>query len=300
VQYGDTLSLLAQRYDVPLATLAGANDIPPPYQIRVGEILRIPYGTAAREIWPSPRRPRTTGSSLTPSAAWLPVQKPKPLAGQGDVYIVGPGESLARIASRHRLPLPDLVSVNGIKPPYRIYPGQRLVIPPNEETLRAQALALNEARRQQAIVTAPSPPLSADGFLWPVEGAVIRDFSENSDTGQSGAVNIAARMGSPVRATNNGIVAFVGKALDRYGQMVVVRHADDYVSLYAHNQALHVHVGELVRRGQVIADVGDTGDVGEGQLRFELRKGMVPIDPQAILAGMPGRTFGALGIEARP
>lgn len=88
-----------------------------------------------------------------------------------------------------------------------------------------------------------------------------------------------------VRATNNGVVAFAGEALQRYGRMIMVRHANGYLSLYAHNRELLVKEGDAVYGGQAIAEVGKSGDVAEGQLRFELRKRMQPIDPERVLAG---------------
>lgn len=292
VEYGDTLNLITRQYNTPFATLVAANNIAPPYPIHVGQVLRIPLGDAARRIWPSPRRPLGTGYSehLQPNTA--PAQPPR--HGAGLRYVVGPGDNLARIAFRHDLSIAELVSANRIEPPYEIHPGQDLVIPPSEAAQLLRARHLNAIRTQQAIEAAPSPPLSSEGFLWPVDGAVIRTFQQNSRIGESGAINIAAHIGTPVRATNNGIVAFVGKVLDRYGQMIVVRHADDYVSLYAHNDDVHVEEGDAVHRGQVIADVGKSGDVGSsgdvkgGQLRFELRKGLQPIDPLHVLDGSRG------------
>jgi murein DD-endopeptidase MepM/ murein hydrolase activator NlpD len=201
--------------------------------------------------------------------------------------VVGPGESLSTIASKNDLTLAELVAVNAIEPPYHINPGQRLIIPASERELQQRARVVNEVRRQQAIDAAPSAPLSSDGFLWPVEGPLIRTFKENSAAGQSGAVNIDARVGTPVRATNNGIVAFVGEPLPRYGQMIVLRHAEGYVSLYAHTGVPLVEQGDSVSRGQVLTDVSSSGDVDEGQLRFELRKGLEPIDPVRVLAGLP-------------
>ncbi|MGI9450106.1 MAG: murein hydrolase activator EnvC family protein, partial [Geminicoccaceae bacterium] len=85
-----------------------------------------------------------------------------------------------------------------------------------------------------------------------------------------------------------------GEALRGYGQMILIRHAEGYVTLYAHNDALLVAEGDVVRRGQVIAEVGDSGDVGDSQLHFELRRGTEPIDPTKVLAGLPGRQIGLL------
>ncbi len=140
----------------------------------------------------------------------------------------------------------------------------------------------------------PPPPLSADGFLWPIQGEVISTFEQNSAKGRSGGITIAARRGTPVLAADNGIVAYAGEALRGYGQMILLRHAEGYVTLYAHNDTLLVGEGEVVRRGQAIAEVGSSGDVIDTQLHFELRKGTEPIDPAKVLAGLPGREVGQL------
>ena len=296
VRYGDTLTLIARQHHVPLPTLTAANNIPPPYHIREGDILRIPLGHSAKEIWPSPRRPLDTDMALQPT----PVPAPAPGHWQTHAldddghYAVEPGESIAKIAARYRLSIADLITANAIEAPYEIFPGQRLVIPLSEDVLQLRAQVQNEILRQEANEAAPSPPLSKRGFSWPVAGSVIRTFEENSVAGESGAINIAAEIGTPVRATNNGIVAFVGTVLDRYGQMIVVRHADDYVSLYAHNDSLRVKQGDVVHQGQVIATVGKSGDVTDSQLRFELRKGLQPIDPKTALVTRYDYLLGSL------
>lgn len=285
VERGDTLALITQQYDTPFATLVAANNLAPPYHLRAGEVLRIPRGVAARLIWPSPQRPFMDVALKQPATVASLAEPDQATAREQDLsHVVGPGESLSGIAARYDLSMAELLTVNKLDPPYHVHPGQRLTIPPSEEGLLIRARQLNERRLQQTIAISPSPPLSPDGFLWPVNGHVVRTFDQNLTFGESGAINIAARVGTPVRATNHGIVAYAGKIMDRYGQMVVVRHAEGYVSLYAHNEKLHVKEGDAVKQGQVIATVGKTGRVAHGQLRFELRKGLEPIDPVGILA----------------
>ena len=120
-----------------------------------------------------------------------------------------------------------------------------------------------------------------------MDGSVIQTFKESYAAGESGAISIAAAIGTPVRATNHGIVVFAGEILDRYGQMIVLRHASDYTSLYAHNDNLLVEEGDLVSRGQIIANVGNSGIAEAGQLRFELRRQLEPIDPEQLLGKRP-------------
>ncbi|MEZ5931088.1 MAG: M23 family metallopeptidase [Alphaproteobacteria bacterium] len=291
VEKGDALSAIAGRYDVRLSTLAAANNIEAPYILYPGEVLRIP------EDAPLPaRRPEIIQTAIppaepaapAPSSVWKRQAQPEPKI-EGKRHVVASGESLALVAVRYKLTLGELVAANQIDPPYKISPGQTLIIPireskrPKAETTEASASSIS-----------PAPPLSAEGFMWPVYGKMIGTFEQRGATGHSGGVNIAARKGTPVRASENGVVAYAGEALSGYGRLVMLRHAEGYVTLYAHNDEILVREGDVVKRGQTIAEVGETGDVDQSQLHFELRKGKAPIDPTEVLAGLPGRQVGQL------
>ncbi len=308
---GDALSVIAERYGLRLAVLAAANNIQSPYVLYPGEVLRIP-GAAV-----DPAEPERTQAAAPirqtalpelrrePSVAnATPRREPGPRADRetvrpvarpeqpGKRYIVGPGDNLSVVAERHGLSLGELAAANGLEPPFKIRPGQGLIIPASEIERRPQ----KQSSPSVAGPLAPPPPLSPEGFLWPVQGEVIGTFEQNSAKGRSGGINIRARRGTPVRAADNGIVAYAGEALKGYGRMILIRHADGYVTLYAHNDVLLAGEGEVVRRGQAIAEVGSSGDVIDSQLHFELRKGSEPIDPTRILAGLPGREIGLLEI----
>ncbi len=279
VSEGDALSSIADRYDVRLASLAAANNIPPPYLLYPGEVLRIPDDVPV----PS-RRPEIIQTALPP--AEKAASKP---AIDGERYIVAHGESLALIAVRRGLTLGELVAANGLKPPYKIVPGQTLIIPAKE---KAWQRSKRQTGTETASSLAPPPPLSREGFIWPVDGDLISNFQQNRSKGRSGGVTIAAVKGASVRASDSGIVAYAGEALSGYGRMVMLRHAEGYVTLYAHNDAILVQEGDVVSRGQPIAAVGDSGDVDESQLHFEIRRGKMPIDPAEVLAGLPGSRIG--------
>jgi murein DD-endopeptidase MepM/ murein hydrolase activator NlpD len=300
VAEGDALSVIAQRYDVRLSTLAAANNIQAPYTLYPGEVLRIP------EDAPLPaRRPEIKQTALPPvekterpskpaqaNYSWTRKTTPKPVA-EGERYVVSEGESLALIAVRHKLTLGELVATNGIAAPYKVFPGQVLIIP-KKDTPEVQTQTAETEAPASASSVAPAPPLSNEGFMWPVLGELIGNFEQRGAGGRSGGVNIAARKGSPVRASENGVVAYAGEAVSGYGRLVMLRHAQGYVTLYAHNDLILVEEGDVVRRGQTIAEVGDSGDVSESQLHFELRKGKAPVDPTDIIAGLPGRQLGQL------
>jgi murein DD-endopeptidase MepM/ murein hydrolase activator NlpD len=119
-------------------------------------------------------------------------------------------------------------------------------------------------------------------FRWPVRGRVISAFK----SGENDGVNISVPEGTPVKAAEAGVVAYAGNELKGYGNLVLVRHPSGYVSAYAHNSEIEVRKGDQVKRGQVLAKAGQTGNVSSPQVHFELRKGSSPVDPSNYLAGM--------------
>jgi murein DD-endopeptidase MepM/ murein hydrolase activator NlpD len=121
----------------------------------------------------------------------------------------------------------------------------------------------------------------ADKFRWPVTGKVVTSFASSNDTG----INISAPAGTPVKAVENGTVIYVGSGVEGYGNLVLIRHANGYVSAYANLKDASVAKGKVVGRGDIIGSVGATGSVSSPQLHFELRKGATPVDPVPLLAG---------------
>jgi murein DD-endopeptidase MepM/ murein hydrolase activator NlpD len=117
-------------------------------------------------------------------------------------------------------------------------------------------------------------------FRWPARGRVIAGFSGR---GGNEGINIAVPEGTPVKAAESGTVAYAGSELKGYGNLVLIRHANGYVSAYAHNGELKVKRGDTVKRGQVVASSGQSGNVSSPQLHFELRKGSAPVDPTPYL-----------------
>jgi murein DD-endopeptidase MepM/ murein hydrolase activator NlpD len=121
----------------------------------------------------------------------------------------------------------------------------------------------------------------AEKFRWPVTGKILVNFAASNDTG----INIAAPLGAPVKATENGTVIYVGSGVEGYGNLILIRHANGYVSAYANLKDTSVAKGSVVGRGDTIGTVGETGSVRSPQLHFELRKGATPVNPVPLLAG---------------
>ncbi|GIX21616.1 MAG: peptidase [Gammaproteobacteria bacterium] len=240
-----------------------------------------------------PRRP-TLLAVLVLTACAGPLRDWDPLS-----YRVRPGDTLYSIAWRYQLDYRELARINGIEPPYLIYPGQRLrlVAGPVEEAAATPPVAAAPVRREAAPArsaspaasppapaerrqapAAPSPPpaAAAPRFQWPLRGALLRRFDGRKD-GALG-IDIAARAGDPVRAAAAGTVVYSGSGLPAYGKLVIIRHDDTFLSAYAYNRALHVVEGQTVAAGEVIAEVGDPGD-GRPRLHFEIRVDGKPVDP---------------------
>ena len=131
----------------------------------------------------------------------------------------------------------------------------------------------------QAAAPAPAPAI---GFRWPAKGRVIAGFGGAS---ANEGINIALPEGTPVKAAEDGTVAYAGSDVKGYGKLVLIRHDNGYVSAYAHNGEIAVKHGEKVKRGQPIAKSGQSGNVTSPQLHFEIRKGAQPVDPMPHLQG---------------
>ena len=119
-------------------------------------------------------------------------------------------------------------------------------------------------------------------FRWPARGRIIEGFKAGGNDG----INISVPAGTSVRAAESGVVVYSGDGLKGYGNLILIKHPNGFVTAYGNNGELDVKRGDQVKRGQVIAKSGDTGNVNAPQLHFELRKGSTPVDPTNYLAGL--------------
>jgi murein DD-endopeptidase MepM/ murein hydrolase activator NlpD len=158
------------------------------------------------------------------------------------------------------------------------------------ESPAAQPAAERVAVASPAAEPAPAadPVRSANSrgtFRWPAKGRIITGFGPKTNGQTNDGINIALPEGTSIHAAQDGTVAYAGNELKGYGNLVLIRHADGYVTAYAHAKELLVRRGETIRRGQTIAKSGQTGNVDAPQLHFEIRKGPAPIDPMPLLNG---------------
>ncbi|WP_280368576.1 peptidoglycan DD-metalloendopeptidase family protein [Pseudomonas sp. BN411] len=224
-------------------------------------------------------------------------------------YRVQRGDTLYSIAFRFGWDWKALAARNGIPAPYVIRPGQIIRFDGQPGQARPTAVATAPAvtnpragssastrppvqaqqpavRPQtpapQPVVTAPATPSntsttrSAAGWVWPANGALIGRFSSNGSLNKG--IDIAGELGQPVLAASDGSVVYAGSGLRGYGELVIIKHSDTYVSAYGHNRRLLVREGQQVKVGQTIAEMGSTG-TDRVKLHFEIRRQGKPVDP---------------------
>jgi len=298
VRAGDTLSALAERYGVGMSALAQANGLAPPYRILVGQRLRLPGAppppaTLVAERMPAraaerapepavvmatPRPPAAVAATpLPPPAPARPstAAAPEPAATRPPPPPAGSGERATVVAT-----LPPL----GEAPPAQAPPIPAPAAAPAPAPVAVVRPAAQPAPPPAA--AEPSPP-AADGgrFLWPVEGRVVVGFGPQPGGLHNDGINIAAARGTPIRAADGGTVAYAGNELGGFGNLLLIKHEDGWLTAYAHNEEILVKIGDTVRRGQMVARVGSSGSANAPQLHFEVRRGERPVDPMPLLSG---------------
>lgn len=217
-----------------------------------------------------------TSCSNTPSNHMAPVvgliTQPIPPSG---FHVVARGETLYQIAWEYGKDFRDLAAMNHIQSPYTIYPGQKLA-------LKGKVPVPKKFPQKEVVTKSTSQPIVAEkGWDWPVKGKVVKSFALKGPKMNKG-IDIAGSQGTPVKAASSGKVVYSGGALRGYGQLIILKHNDVYLSAYAHNHRLLVKEGDVVQKGQVIAEMGRT-DTDSVKLHFEIRKNGDPIDPLSIL-----------------
>lgn len=257
------------------------------------------------------RGPQSVNSAAAPAPAVVP---PKPLpgaenAGKPGYYTVKPGDTLIRIGLESGQNWRDLVRWNGLDNPNLIEVGQVLrVIPPSATVAESGAVtrpvgsptvnptnggAVGPAKAGASTPTAsgapaattnpapsvPAAPTEDDpGFMWPTSGALLAGFDEAKNKG----LDLAGKAGDPVLAAADGRVVYAGAGLRGYGNLIILKHNNTFLTAYAHNQLLLVKEDQAVRKGQKIAEMGNS-DSDRVKLHFEIRRQGKPVDPSRYL-----------------
>lgn len=308
VRPGESAATIATRYSVPLDVLMRINGLVSVAQARPGARIVIPVYSAANggrdhsasldsgrvaAARPEPMSPKV--GKILPSKEQT-ARADAPAQGREALHFVK-GPTGAPTALPEKKPTTDPRLAKAVAPGAKTPAAVRDKVAASKDKASSQT----EERIAQAPVapapmptpmkdtdhmpTASLPPAGGEaasgGFRWPVRGRIIEGFKQGANEG----INIAVPDGTNVKAADDGVVAYAGNELKGYGNLVLIRHPNGFVTAYANNGEIEVHRGETVKRGQVIAKSGASGNAASPQLHFELRKGQTPVDPTTYLSG---------------
>ncbi|MBO5997733.1 MAG: M23 family metallopeptidase [Alphaproteobacteria bacterium] len=267
VRTNETVYTLSRKYKVPIRTIIEANDLKPPYILQKGQVLKIP---------------------------------------RAQIHTVKSGETLYGIARMYGVDFTTLAKQNKIKEPWTLSVGQNLYLPATlnknmtdfpsdtdtppaqqvaqkQETTTAQPAKTADKKQQKKVAAAkvslPDVPKRSGKFEWPVKGSIISGYGVSGNGRRNDGINISAKKGTPIKAAENGVVAYSGNELKGFGNLVLIKHSDGWITAYAHADKISVKKGMTVKKGQVIGEVGNTGNVKTPQLHFEVRKGTKASNP---------------------
>lgn len=257
VSRGDTLYSIARKYSVPTRELIEVNRLSPPYTLFVGRVLRLP----------------TT-----------------------KYHIVSKGDTFYSIAKRYNVDMSSLSRTNNIDAPYALNIGQRLVLPgsvvgassysgsgytPANVTTTAWKPTYSSYQPSTTPYEKPKPRKSK--FAWPAKGPIISQYGSIGKGRTNDGINIKLPLGTNIKAADSGTVAYAGNELKGFGNLILIRHNDGWVTAYAHNDQLFVKKGQKVTKGEKISSSGSSGGVNSPQLHFEIRAGKKPVNPSLYL-----------------
>jgi murein DD-endopeptidase MepM/ murein hydrolase activator NlpD len=270
VQKGDTVTGIAARQGVSISALIQLNNLRPPYTLQIGQALVLPTGVDA---------PGTIASAPQ-AAAVSSGPQPKPFVPQGSTAVAPQAGGASTAQPGGGITSGGLPPLQGAPAPVQSSEPTPLPAPAQTQTAQIEP----PPPPKPAPSGDPLPALKPNSpFIWPVDGKVISKFGPAKDNLRNDGINIAAPVGAPVKASAAGVVAYAGNELRGFGNMVLLRHADGWVTAYAHGSSLLVKKGDKVKQGQTIARVGSSGNVDSAQLHFELRQGTKAVDPLKVL-----------------
>lgn len=265
---GDSLWSIANAYRVDLRELLDLNHLSAPYRIQSGQRLKIP----------------------------APLH-----------YKTRVGDTIYKVSRLFDTTTTDMVRLNNLKKPYVLRAGQSLRLPSKHaqkpqfktasfqtfkptkiETIEREELTPTtkfpeKKVTEEKIVTYVPENTGKLNFIKPVSGQIISGFGPKADGLHNDGINIKAPRGDAVRAAENGVIVYSGQQIEGYGKMILIRHANGFLTAYAHMDKILIKNGDKVKRGQTIGTVGSTGNVKTPQLHFEIRKGRDAINPKTLI-----------------
>ena len=262
VRKDDTVFSIADRYGLSMRAIIARNNLSAPFVINAGDRLILP--------------PPNT-------------------------HKVKEGDSLYTVSRTYGVDMTRLSRMNNLSAPYRLYPGQTLKLPVTDEQLQSQSFIAAKPNEKPSYQTASrvssvskepipekqrqfyAPPASTGKFQWPVRGRILSSYGPKSGGLHNDGINIEGKRGDSVKVADTGVVAYVGDQIQGYGNMVLIKHENRYMTAYAHLDTIDVRRGQKVSKGSFIGKLGSSGNVSSPQLHFEIRKGTKAVNPQTLL-----------------
>jgi len=295
VQQGDTVHIIARKFDVPVENIVDNNGLPNGNFLSIGQQLTIPQGdSVGQQPDELNRRYSLTRSRFEKNIEVTKAEEPEltksvqiPAARVVKQHAVQQGETLYRIGQQYGVTPIDLMMYNNIDKPQDLRTGMVLSIPS-----KCGAVTATAAEKAAARVLADTPikpkvnriiTSYKKGMIWPVKGKVIRSFGEKGAGINHMGINIAVAAETPILAAEKGTVIYADNGLDSYGNLILVRHKNGYVTAYAHNSKNVARKNQKVQKGEVIAMAGNTGNVDRPQLHFEVRRNAQAVNPLKVL-----------------
>lgn len=263
VRPGDTLNGISRTFGVSVSEMAKLNNLSAPYTIERGQIIRLPA--------PQPAVVEQGFASAAPPPSF-------------DESTVTSGLKVGSVESEVLAPPPGSMETASVSAGVLTPPAQTATGFPPQPTAQAPAKVQPVSATLPSAIAPKIPARTGTGrFMRPVDGNVISSYGPKEGGLHNDGINIKAPKGTAVRSAENGVVAYTGSEMSGYGNLVLVRHADRWMTAYAHMDKILVKKGDTVKAGQSIGTVGATGQVDSPQLHFEVRKGTQAVDPSKYL-----------------
>ena len=242
---GDSLYSISKREGVSIRSIIEVNNLEPPFILYEGKELIIPISK---------------------------------------IHIVQTGNTLWDIANCYKVSVIEIRSLNNLKIKDKIYKGKKLFIPINEKNRNlgckdTSKLIVKVDKRKKKILNKKNIVSNKTDYLWPVKGKILSKYGLLAKGLRNDGINISGNKGDPVFASKDGKVVYAGNEIQAFGNLILIKHYDNKTTAYAHLDKIKVKKGQTVKKGEVIAALGNSGKVSKPQLHFELRDSNGPLNP---------------------
>jgi len=212
-------------------------------------------------------------------------KQPLPSQRQGVYHVVEKHQTLYRICKTYGVDIKEVASLNQIIDPSKIQTGQTIFVPGAEKVLKVE-IYMDDVVAEQDKKEREKVAHKRLNFMWPIEGKISDAFDDSENKRHQG-IDISSPLGTPIKASSSGIVIYSSNTIKGYGNLIILRHSEEFVTVYAHNYVNLVEEGSWVEGGQIIGKVGQTGRATGPHLHFEIRKNNKAVDPILFLSSDP-------------